>query len=116
MTHDEMIAVLVAHRDGRKIQWKLPDEDDTSIWYDYPPASAGSPPPCEWGKVAYRIKPGVVCKLKLKSRGRAIYIEGSYEDARTLEFDLNRRGVQIEGDLESYMDKTPREEFELNPV
>lgn len=49
MTHDEMIAVIRAHKDGRQIQWNA---GRTDSWYD-------CETPC-WGfaNCSYRIKPG----------------------------------------------------------
>ena len=35
MTHDEMIEVIQAHRDGKKIEWRLKNEED-SPWSNSP--------------------------------------------------------------------------------
>ena len=56
MTHDELIEVLAAHRDGRRIQSKL--LCDGSDWEDYPSLEEGGAPPCcDWHHRRYRIKP-----------------------------------------------------------
>ena len=49
MTHDEMIAVIAAHRDGKKIQCQSKDGRDN--WFDTPD------PVWDFAFCDYRIKP-----------------------------------------------------------
>ena len=116
MTHDEMIAILVAHRDGRKIQARLKSTGPASEeWaeYDY------DTPPTSWDRYEYRIKPGMVCKTRLQVRGgHFIYIEGGPQAAELLETNYARYLFGQAPELAGLppLDKEPREEFELKPA
>lgn len=53
MTHDEMIAVIAAHRDGKTIQYMWTDELENG-WKDFDP---GTGPAWNFKGCDYRIKP-----------------------------------------------------------
>lgn len=48
MTHDEMIAVIKAHKEGKRIQY-----NDDGQWRDCP----GNDPGWYFGSISYRVKP-----------------------------------------------------------
>lgn len=107
MTHDEMIAVLAAHRDGRKIQFR---PFAWGMWEDYEQIG----PPSFSGSYEYRIKPNLVCKTTATCCGYSIYVEGGPSIARRLEASVEC--LYTNRDLAKYDDDSPREKFELKPV
>jgi hypothetical protein len=67
MTHDEMIAILEAHRDGRVVQFER-----EGVWIDY----EGEGPPAVPNGACWRVKPFVVCGTGVLFRGNELYIVG----------------------------------------
>ena len=120
MIHDEMIEILAAHRDGRRIQVRrlvLDETPELCLWHDYPSDEEGGNPPCDWTNMDYRIKPGTVCKTRIQVHGFPIYVEGGPQTARVLEDSYAEYWSSISGVTElKALDKEPREEFELKPV
>jgi len=54
MTHDEMIAIIQAHKEGKTIQYRRPDK----TWEDSVSASVGDKyPTFNFANVIYRVKP-----------------------------------------------------------
>lgn len=74
MTHDEMIAVIAAHRDGKKVQCQVKNHAD---WYDY---HNGDEPQWDFNSFDYRIKPDPLVLWGLYKPDGSFY--GTY---RTLE-------------------------------
>jgi len=52
MTHDEMIAVIAAHRDGKQIQFQ--SMLDETAWHEY---AAGEAPSWDFMRRRFRVKP-----------------------------------------------------------
>ena len=49
-THDEMIAVIQAHKDGKRVQWRNRGSEQNE-WRD------ATPPTFSFGELEYRVKP-----------------------------------------------------------
>jgi len=56
MTHDEMIALLESHRDGRCIQWR------GKGWLEWRDETASGSPPKFHPQLEYRIKPATAIR------------------------------------------------------
>lgn len=76
MTHDEMIAVIAAHRDGKKVQCQVKNHAD---WYDY---HNGDEPQWDFNSFDYRIKPEPLVLWA------AFYPDGGLQAVRTTEAAL----------------------------
>lgn len=59
MTHDEMIAVIQAHKDGKTIEYQNPDTDATDDW------NRANTPIFNFARYDYRIAPNQKKQVKL---------------------------------------------------
>ena len=92
MTHDEMIAVLAAHRDGQVVQVRdnyssgvMLSSAAGGVWKDY-----GGRCPGDFVNYDWRVKPDQVIETGVTIRGKKVYVAGTDGDAAALEREVDR--------------------------
>jgi len=80
MTHDEMIAVIQAHRDGKTIQFR--DRDSQGKWDDLHPVCFSA----NFGTYDYRVKPE-------PPKPREFWLIRSCDDVPFTAYSCRQRGI-----------------------
>jgi hypothetical protein len=99
MTHDEMIEVIKAHRDGKVVQCR----DEGEAWQDY---DTHSYPPF-LGTEDWRVKPPHVVGTNLLYRGCRVFVQSDQATAESFVNHVMTLSDSIGGDW--LMTESPRD-------